>query len=77
MLAKYRRHAIVGAAIFAAVVTPTTDPFNMTLMFVPTYVFYEVGIFLARMIGSRRAERKAAIAAEESGSRVGPGDGEG
>ena len=67
MLSKYRRHAIVGAAIFAAVLTPTTDPFNMTLMFVPTYLFYEVGILLARIIGSRRAERAAAIAAEEAG----------
>ncbi len=67
MLSKYRRQAIVGAAVFAAVLTPTTDPFNMTLMFVPTYLFYEVGIFLARIIGSRRAERAAAIAAEEAG----------
>ncbi|HIA13608.1 MAG TPA: hypothetical protein EYN74_01715, partial [Nitrospirales bacterium] len=34
--------------IMGAVLTPTPDPFNQTLMAVPLVVFYEVGIVGAR-----------------------------
>lgn len=54
LLSRYRRHAVVGVTIAAAVMTPTGDPFNLALMAVPMYLFYEVGIVLAWIIGSRR-----------------------
>jgi len=47
--AKARRVVIIGAAIGAAVITPTTDPVNMLLVMVPFLLLYEVGILLARL----------------------------
>ena len=55
-LRKYRRHAIVVIFIIAAVVTPTTDPLNMTLFAVPLYLLYEAAILVASMIGRRRSD---------------------
>jgi len=47
-LAKGRRYAIVLIAVVAAVITPTPDPFNMTLVMIPLIFLYELGIILAR-----------------------------
>jgi len=56
LLARYRRHAIVGATFLAAVLTPTGDPFNLALMAVPMYLFYEVGIVLAFFLAKDKRE---------------------
>ena len=47
--AKVRRVVIVGAAVGAAIITPTTDPVNMLLVMVPFMLLYELGILLARL----------------------------
>jgi len=43
---KYRRHAIVALLILAAIITPTGDPFTLTLVFLPIYLLYEVSAYL-------------------------------
>ena len=48
-LKKYRKWAYLCFFILGAVLTPTPDPFNQTLMAVPLLVFYEVGIVSARI----------------------------
>ena len=48
MLRKYRRHAIVILLILAAVITPTGDPFTLTVVFLPLYLLYEVSIAVVR-----------------------------
>lgn len=48
-LAKQRRYAILVAFIAAAILTPTPDVFNQTLMAVPMIVLYEVGIILSKI----------------------------
>jgi sec-independent protein translocase protein TatC len=53
MLAKNRKYAILGAFIAAAVLTPTPDAFNQTLMAGPLIILYEVGIICARIFGRR------------------------
>ena len=45
---KYRRHAIVILVIAAAIITPTADPFNLSLVFLPMYALYELSIFLVK-----------------------------
>ncbi len=55
MLAKNRKFAILGAFIAGAVLTPTPDWFNQTLMAGPLIVLYEVGILSARIFGRKRA----------------------
>jgi sec-independent protein translocase protein TatC len=53
VLAKNRKYAILGAFIAGAVLTPTPDWFNQTLMAGPLIVLYEVGIVCARIFGKR------------------------
>jgi sec-independent protein translocase protein TatC len=44
VVAAHRRHAIVILLVVAACVTPTSDPFNLALMFVPLYGLFELGL---------------------------------
>lgn len=53
-LRRYRRHAIFGAFVLAAVITPTQDPFTMTLMGAPLVLFYECNIVFAKLLERRR-----------------------
>jgi sec-independent protein translocase protein TatC len=45
---KYRRHAIVVLLIIAAVITPTGDPFTLSLVFVPLYFLFELSRLFVR-----------------------------
>jgi sec-independent protein translocase protein TatC len=56
------RFAIVGIAVMAAVITPTVDPINMTLLMLPMIVLYGLSILLAAVAG--RARRRRAARAE-------------
>src|SRR3989338_6450295 len=47
-LRRKRKYAIVIIFIVAAVITPTTDPFNMCLLALPMLVLYEIGIWISR-----------------------------
>jgi len=53
VLAKNRKYAILGAFIAGAVLTPTPDAFNQTLMAGPLILLYEVGIICARIFGRK------------------------
>ena len=54
-LTRNRKYAILLIAIIAAVVTPTPDVFNMSLMGVPMYLLFEVGVILVKLIERKRA----------------------
>jgi len=55
-LAKQRRYVFLLSFVVGAIITPTPDPFNQTLVSVPMYLLYELGLLLARFAGgSRRA----------------------
>lgn len=56
-LSKGRRYAALLIVVAASVITPTPDIYNMSLLAVPLYVLYELGLFLVRM--SERRENKA------------------
>jgi len=53
-LRRYRRHAIFGAFVLAAIITPTQDPFTMLVMGGPLVLFYEGNILFARLLERRR-----------------------
>lgn len=57
-LRKYRRLAIVLAFVVAAIITPTPDAFNQTLMAVPMIILYELGIWVS-VILSRKADQSS------------------
>ncbi|MDE7456381.1 MAG: twin-arginine translocase subunit TatC [Prevotella sp.] len=48
-MAEYRRHAVVGILIVAAIITPTTDVFTLLVVSLPIYLLYEVSIQIVRM----------------------------
>ena len=60
----FRWVVVFVAAIFAAVVTPTTDPITMLLVTGPFIVLYWLGILLASLAAKQRARRMAAAEAE-------------
>src|SRR5437763_312195 len=49
-LRKWRRPAILIIVIFAAVITPSQDPYSLFFMAVPMYIFYEMSIILGRIL---------------------------
>jgi len=54
-LAKFRKYAFLISFIIGGIITPTPDAFNMTLMSLPIYFLYEIGILGARMFGRKRS----------------------
>lgn len=53
-LARYRKFAFLGAFVLGAILTPTPDIFNQTIMSVPIYLLYEAGILAARLFGKKK-----------------------
>lgn len=49
-LARHRKYAVLFSFVAAALLTPTPDAFNQTLMAVPIIILYEIGIILSRII---------------------------
>jgi sec-independent protein translocase protein TatC len=49
-LSRSRRWATLGVTIFAAVITPSQDPYSMLLMAVPMYLFYELSIIIGKIL---------------------------
>ena len=48
-LRRFRRYAIIIITIFAAVATPSSDPFSMLALAIPLLVFYEGSIVIGRL----------------------------
>ena len=45
---KYRRHAICAVVILAAVITPSGDPFSLTVVALPLYLLYEFSVLICK-----------------------------
>jgi sec-independent protein translocase protein TatC len=60
-LAKQWRIAIVIIAILAAVITPTGDPINMTILMIPLLILYLFSIFLAYLAGKPKKDETALV----------------
>lgn len=58
-LAKNRKYAVLAAFIISAVLTPTPDAFNQTLMAIPIIILYEAGILVSRFVGRKKADKMA------------------
>lgn len=46
----YRRHAIVVIVVLAAIITPTGDPFTLSLVAVPIYLLWELSILIVKHV---------------------------
>lgn len=53
MMKKYRKYAIVGIFIMAAIFTPP-DVFTQTMMGIPLLILYEISIYVAKIFGRKK-----------------------
>jgi sec-independent protein translocase protein TatC len=56
-LGRYRPWIIVGVFVFAAVATPSTDPYSMLMLAVPMLALVLVSEVIARLLDRRRGRR--------------------
>jgi len=60
----YRRHVLLACAVAAAAITPTGDPWTMTILGSVMYLLFELGIILMKFVPARRVA--AGLAAEQT-----------
>lgn len=58
-LASKRKIAVVMAFVLGAIITPTFDPINQSLVALPLIVLYELSIWLAKLVYKKRASEPA------------------
>lgn len=56
-LARNRKYALFLAALAAAVLTPSPDPFSMMVLALPLYLLYELGLLMLRFLPPSRVAR--------------------
>jgi sec-independent protein translocase protein TatC len=54
-LCKARPYVFLGAFVIGMLLTPP-DVISQTMLAVPVYLLYELGIFMSRMVGRKAAE---------------------
>jgi sec-independent protein translocase protein TatC len=54
-LGQYRAWIVVGTFVFAAVATPSTDPFSMLMLAIPMTVLFLASEGIARLVDRRRS----------------------
>ena len=64
-LRKNRGYVLIAVFVQAAVITPP-DVISQTMMALPMYALYEIGIVMARILAKRKLQERAAAAAAES-----------
>ena len=62
-LRRYRRHAVVVIVIAAAIITPTGDPFTLSVVAIPLYLLYEMSILMIK-------DKKKTEEEDEAGDEV-------
>jgi sec-independent protein translocase protein TatC len=58
-LLKFWRYAVIIIFVIAAVITPTPDPYNQSLVAGPLFFLYFVGILFAWILQPRRKRIEA------------------
>lgn len=71
-LAKYRPWVVLGVFVFAAVATPSTDPFSMLMLGVPMLVLFLIAEIIARTVDRVRDGRRAAATVGWSDDQASP-----
>ncbi|MCI0769663.1 MAG: twin-arginine translocase subunit TatC, partial [Chloroflexi bacterium] len=59
--ARQRRAWIVISFVLGAVITPTFDPINQSMVAGPFIVLYELGILLSRLAARKSRRRRPAV----------------
>jgi sec-independent protein translocase protein TatC len=70
MLGRFRKHAMVGSYLVAAIITPGDLFISSVMLMVPLYLLYEFSIALSWMVFRRRARAALAEAAADAPGAV-------
>jgi len=60
LLARFRRHALIGSYVAAAFITPGDAFFTSVILTVPLYLLYELSIVLSWLVFRKRQQADAA-----------------
>jgi len=66
-LARYRPWIILGTFVFAAIATPSTDPFSMLMLALPMLVLFLAAEAIARAVDRARGRRRATTGTDQWG----------
>ena len=50
LMRKYRRHAVVAIVVLAAIITPTSDLFTLTIVGLPLWLLYELSVGVVAVV---------------------------
>lgn len=56
IMRRYRKHSVVVILILAAIITPTADPFTLTLISLPLYLLFELSILTSSRVIKKAEE---------------------
>jgi sec-independent protein translocase protein TatC len=59
-LGRYRKYVLLASFIIAAILTPTPDVVNQSIMALPMYILFELGVLVSRIVVARKEQKKAA-----------------
>ena len=66
LMRKYRKHSVVVILILGAIITPSGDPFSLTVISLPLYLLFEISIFVSSIVARRkRKEEEAELKADQ------------
>ena len=67
LMRHYRKHAIVAILVLGAVITPSADPFSLTVISLPIYLLFEISIFTSALVlRSKRKEEEAELKKQQN-----------
>ena len=69
-LGAHRPWIVIGVFVFAAVATPSTDPFTMLFLAVPMVLLFGISEVIARMLDRRKREREELTALDDDEASV-------
>ena len=69
-LGRYRPWIVIGTFVFAAVATPSTDPFGMLFLAVPMIILFFIAEVVARLLDRRRGRAAASELSDDEASAL-------
>jgi sec-independent protein translocase protein TatC len=60
LMRKYRKHSILVILILGAVITPSGDPFSLTVISLPLYILFEISIYVSTVVARNKLKQEAA-----------------
>jgi sec-independent protein translocase protein TatC len=60
LMRKYRKHSVVVILVLGAVITPSGDPFSLTVISLPLYILFEISIYISSIVLRNKLKGEAA-----------------